>query len=177
MKTKTITFSALAAAAAVAVNAAEGLLPAVPFLPPGARLGLSNVITMLAAERLGLAAALAASAVKSLFVLLTRGFTAFLMSLAGGLISTLICGIMLRKSTGWGYVGIGIIGAVLHNCAQSAVCPVWAGSAILYYLPFLAAASVVTGGLSGALLAAAAKYIPREITEKGDDPCRMNTDH
>ena len=59
----------------------EGLLPALPV--PGAKLGLSNIVTMYALTALSLPAALGITAVKAVFALL-RGGSAFLMSAAGG---------------------------------------------------------------------------------------------
>lgn len=169
MKTKKLTLCALFAAAAIAVNAAEGFLPVTAFLPPGARLGLSNVVTMFASVSLGLPYALAIALLKSLFVLASRGVTAFLMSLAGGLLSTLVCGLLLtRGKRRLGFVAVGMIGALIHNCAQTAVCVIWTGSAILWYLPFLALASLVSGAAGGFLLALTDRYFPKKLL-KGTD--------
>ncbi len=167
MKTRKLTVTALFAAVAVAVNAAESLLPAVAFLPPGAKLGLSNVVTMFCSAVMGLPGALGVAVTKSLFVLATRGFTAFLMSAAGGIFSTCVCFLLLRYTKKHvGYLGIGILGAVTHNCAQTAVSALLAGKAILYYLPFLAAASAITGAVSGFVLGFLQKYFPIHIIGK-----------
>lgn len=77
----------LLAALAVALSFLEGLLPVIPI--PGAKLGLSNIVIMYALTSLNLPCALALAAVKAAFALL-RGGTAFFMSLAGGLLSTLV---------------------------------------------------------------------------------------
>ncbi|MBO4452319.1 MAG: Gx transporter family protein [Clostridia bacterium] len=158
---------AMLGALAVAVSAAESLLPTAPFLPPGAKLGLSNVVTMYISRSVGLGYGLAAALLKSLFVLATRGLTAFLMSLAGGLLSTLVCGLLLTKEKAKiGYIGVGVTGALLHNSAQLCVSIALAGTAVAYYAPFLIAASLVTGSLGGALLGLIIKRFPKNNVRK-----------
>ena len=164
MKTRKLTLCALFAAVAVAVNAVEGLIPTAAFMPPGAKLGISNVVTMFVSLRIGLLEALSVALVKSLFVLAARGFSAFVMSLSGGIVSTLACFFMLKYCKKiFGFVGVGIAGALLHNCAQVLVCMTAAGKAVLSYIPFLAVASVVTGTFSGLLLSLTDRYFPKKL--------------
>ena len=110
-----VAFTGLLAALAIALSFLEGLLPPLPMMPPGAKLGLSNIVTMYALTALSLPAALGITAVKAVFALL-RGGSAFLMSAAGGLLSTLVMALCLRLFRGkMGDIGIGIAGAVAHN--------------------------------------------------------------
>ena len=44
-----VAFTGLLAALAIALSFLEGLLPPLPMMPPGAKLGLSNLATMYAA--------------------------------------------------------------------------------------------------------------------------------
>ena len=100
----------------------EGVLPAVPLLPPGAKLGLSNIVTVLCGGLFGAPAAFAITALKALFALVTRGVTAGLMSLAGGLLSTIVLWALL-KSVGKtvSYLGVGVLWVgVYHNMAKAA---------------------------------------------------------
>ena len=55
----------------------------IPGMPPGIRLGLSNLVTMYCVFFLGKAAGYTMAALKSLFVLLTRGAVAGMLSLCG----------------------------------------------------------------------------------------------
>lgn len=166
-KTRKLTYTAVFSAIAVAVSAVESLVPLGAFMPPGAKLGMSNVVTMFASSCLGIPCALAIAVVKSLFVLATRGVTAFFMSLAGGLLSTLVCGLLIKsKKIFFGRIGIGIIGALLHNSAQISVCSLYMGSAVFAYLPFLCLASLVTGSASGLLLGLTEKHFPNKIIDK-----------
>lgn len=72
---------------ALVLSLFESMLPALPFLPVGVKLGLSNIVTMYCLFFLGARPAFAVAALKSLFVLLTRGPTGAAMSFAGGILS------------------------------------------------------------------------------------------
>ena len=72
----TVALTGLLAALALALSFLEGLLPPLPFLPPGAKLGLSNIVTMYAAGTLGLPYAVFLALLKGGFALLTRGAVA-----------------------------------------------------------------------------------------------------
>lgn len=106
MKSKSgrVAFTALLAALALALSFLEGLLPPLPMMPPGAKLGLSNLATMYAAGSLGLPSALFLAVFKGAFALVTRGGMAGLMSLSGGVVSTVVMWLLLKKPTPlWGW--------------------------------------------------------------------------
>lgn len=151
---KKATFLGLFAAAAVALSAAENMVPPLPFMPPGAKLGLSNVITMLLSVNGMLPEAMLISLAKGGFSLLTRGVTAGIMSACGGLLSSLVV-FLLAKCEKFGYAGLGIAGAVSHNMAQLAVSCIIIGKAAVYYMPFL----IIFAAVSGTLTALILKYI------------------
>ena len=109
-KTERIALIGLLGALALVLGILENLLPPLPGMPPGAKAGLSNLVTMFAAGAIGLPAALFIAAIKGLFAFLTRGVSAGLMSLCGGLLSTLIMGILWKK-TKFTPVFIGVCGA------------------------------------------------------------------
>ena len=117
-ETLQLTRAGMLAAAAIALSAAESLFPALPFLPPGAKPGFSNLACMLAASGMGLGPAFSVAVCKALFAGLTRGLSAGLLSLCGGLLSTAVT-FLLLKGRHFGYVGIGIAGAVGHNLRRS----------------------------------------------------------
>lgn len=156
MKTKTqkIALTGVLAAQALALAFVENLLPALPFLPPGVKLGLSNIVTMFTAGSVGFTPAFCVTLIKSLFVFLTRGATAFFMSLGGGLLSTIAMCLMIRftkeKS---GYVGIAVISSVCHNFGQLCVSVIITKTtAMFYYAPVLLLSAVVMGFLTGTVL-------------------------
>lgn len=143
-------------AQAIALSFLEGLLPAFPFLPPGAKPGFSNIINMFTAGFVGLTEALSVCVAKALFAFITRGVTAGVMSLCGGVASTLVMWILLRHFSGkLGLAGISVICAACHNAAQLAVAAVITGTpSIMYYAPFLAAFSGVSGIVIGVIMKA-----------------------
>lgn len=158
MKTKTqkIALLGILSAQALVLSFFENLLPAMPFLPPGVKLGLSNIVTMFTAGTMGLLPTLTVTLIKSLFALLTRGVTAFFMSLGGGLLSTVAMCLMLKlvknKS---GFVGVAVVSAVCHNLGQLAVSIiVTKTTAFVYYTPVLLLSGVVMGIITGTVLKA-----------------------
>ena len=142
-------------ALAIALSYLESLIPAFPGFPPGAKPGLSNIIMMFAAESWGIADAFFITLLKAGFAGLTRGFTAMMMSLSGGLLSTCAACILLRnKRIKIGYIGIGIICAVCHNTGQLITACLISGtfSLVIGYGPWLLLFAAVTGSLTGTVL-------------------------
>lgn len=138
----------LLAALALTLSFLESLLPPLPI--PGARLGLSNLVTMYALSVLNLPAALAITAVKAVFSLLMRGGTAFLLSFAGGMLSALVMAAVMRLlRERVSFIAVGILGAVVHNFAQLAAAMALMGTALLAYAPWLLLAALGTGTLTG----------------------------
>ena len=158
MKTKTqkIALLGILSAQALALSFLENLLPAMPFLPPGVKLGLSNIVTMFTAGAMGFGSAFAVTLIKSLFVLLTRGVTAFFMSLGGGLLSTAaMCLIIRFAKNRFGYIGVAVVSAICHNLGQLAVSIiVTKTTAFVYYTPVLLLSGIVMGVITGAVLKA-----------------------
>lgn len=153
ISTKKIALTGVLGALALALSFTESLImPQAAFLPPGAKPGLSNIITMFAVSSVSFSAGLYIVLIKSVFALVTRGVTAFLMSLCGGLLSFGVM-LLLLKVKSVGFVGIGVASACAHNLGQLAVSVVLTGTdAILNYAPFLILFSVVTGLVTGSVL-------------------------
>ncbi len=142
-------------ALALSLSFLESLIPHLPGLPPGAKPGLSNIVTMFAASSMGIADAFFITVLKALFAGATRGFTAMLMSASGGILSTAAACILLRcKKINLGYIGIGIICAVCHNTGQLIAACVLSGtwSLITGYGSFLLLFAVATGFVTGTIL-------------------------
>lgn len=146
-----VAFTGLLAALALSFSFLEGLIPPIPVLPPGAKLGLSNIVVLYAAGSLGLPAALFLACLKGGFALLTRGVTAGLLSISGGVLSALVMWLLLQKTRASLSV-VGVCGALSHNAAQ--LCAAWllTSAAVVFYLPFLVLFGVLTGLLTGLVL-------------------------
>ena len=166
-KIKRITFTALMTAFAVVLSFVESLLPTAYFMPPGSKLGLSNIPVMFSASKLSIGETLLIVIAKSIFVFITRGVTAFFMSLAGGFLSALCMFIMLRKSTGFGFVGVGVLSAICHNTGQLAVSFFMVqSSAIIGYAPIMLITAVITGFLTGTVLKFTMPYFSKLVSLK-----------
>ncbi len=151
-----ITLFAMLSAVALTLSFLEGLIPVSAFMPPGAKAGFSNIATMFAASSMGFVPASAVTLIKALFAGVTRGPTAFVMSFAGGMLSTVVMYFLFRFSKNTGYMLIGIASALSHNFGQlAAACVMTGNAAALGYAPVLIISGIVTGAVTGSVLRAA----------------------
>ncbi len=149
--TKKLTTYALLGAMAIVMSAVEGLIPPLPILPPGAKAGFSNIITMFAVGSISFPCALFIVLLKAGFALLTRGFTAFLMSFFGGLISLVIMYFLFRKTKA-SILLIGIVSALSHSLTQLAVAFFITYAGVIFYMPSMLIFSVFSGLAIGLIL-------------------------
>lgn len=155
MKTKKVTFLGMMGALALVLGFLENMLiPDIPFLPVGAKPGLSNVVTMYVATVFGFPGAIYITLIKALFALITRGAAASFMSLCGGLLSTAVTCILLRTGRkNFSFWGIGIASACMHNMGQLiAACLISGTFALLNYGKYLLIFSLITGSVTGVML-------------------------
>ncbi len=165
-------------ALALALAWLESLLPAFPFLPPGAKPGISNIVTMFAVCSLNITDALFIVLIKAVFAGITRGFTAFIMSLCGGLMSLAAMVLIFRifKKNQLGLIGAGVCCALAHNLGQLIAAAVITDTiTITGYAPALLIFGVCTGIITGCvfkavspLLIKTSKYFvstPKSTTE------------
>ncbi|MDO4460617.1 MAG: Gx transporter family protein [Clostridia bacterium] len=137
-------------ALALVLQLAEGLIPPLPGLPPGAKPGLSNIVTMFCADFVGFPYAMGVSLIKGTFAIMTRGVTAGCMSLAGGIFSTATAWILLKK-TKLSFMTVGMICAFMHNLGQFFVAMYITGVGVIYYIPGMLIVGLVSGALTGML--------------------------
>jgi heptaprenyl diphosphate synthase len=155
MKTNKIALLGIFGALALVLSFLEGMLiPDIPFLPVGAKPGLSNIITMYIAGTMGFPGALYITMLKALFALITRGATGAFMSFCGGILSTVaVCLLIKYQGRIFSYLGIGIVGAVMHNLGQLiAACIVSGTFALLNYGKYLLIFALITGTVTGTVL-------------------------
>lgn len=147
-------------AMAMALSFAESLLPVLPMLPPGFKLGLSNIVTMYALFMLGTRKGFTIAVLKSVFVLLTRAPIAAFMSLCGGLLSVLCMALASRlKPLRGDYMLLSVIGALAHNLGQLMASVAYTSTVMLYYLPVLIVSGVLMGIVTGVVLRVVMPYI------------------
>lgn len=155
INTRKIAVSGVLGALALVLSALENvLMPSASFLPPGAKPGLSNLVIMFSASELGVSYTFLLVIIKAVFALITRGMTAFLMSLVGGILSTTVLLILLKINfKSLTFVGIGVICSCAHNAGQLLVSLLMTGTfAVLGYAPYLLIFSVVTGFITGTIV-------------------------
>lgn len=155
MKNNKVALLGIFGAVALVLSFLEGMLiPDIPFLPVGAKPGLSNIITMYIAGTMGFPGAIYITMLKALFALITRGATGAFMSFSGGLLSTVaVCLLIKYQGRIFSYLGLGIIGAVMHNLGQLvAACIVSGTFALMNYGKYLLIFALITGTVTGSVL-------------------------
>lgn len=164
-KSKRAAVAGLLAAEALALSFFENQLPPLPNMPPGFKLGLSNIVTMYAVYDLGFGYAFFIVIVKAAFSFLSRGsIIGAVMSFAGGTLSLIAVTPFLRGNPGkLGLIGVGILGAVAHNTGQILVSIVaFRTNAILAYAPWLIVFGVGTGFITGSALRATLHLLKKD---------------
>lgn len=161
-----LTFTAILAAASLAVSFFERTLTAFLPLPPGIKPGLSNIVVMFACAVLGLPGALGIAVIKSAFAFLISGAASGFISLAGGILSTLTMYVLMKiKSKYLGFTGISVCSAVMHNTGQLGAASVIAGGALyLSYAPVLLLTGTIFGFITGIILNAVMPAINKLYT-------------
>lgn len=127
----------------------ETLIP-IQFGIPGVKLGLANLIIVIALYRMKLSEAYLLSIVRVLLAGFIFGnYFSIIYSLAGGILSLTVMA-LLRKKGGFSVIGISIAGGVFHNIGQLIVASVIVETfSVMYYVPVLLIAGLVTGLLIG----------------------------
>lgn len=154
-RARRVAFLGLMFSLAMVLSVLEWMLPVLPGLPPGIKLGLSNIVTMYALFFLGISDSFVLAVLKSLFVFLTRGAVAGLLSGAGGLLSVcvMLAGVKLASRRGIPYTLISVCGGIFHNLGQLLMVALLMDSAIaLYYLPVMLLSGFGMGLITGILL-------------------------
>ena len=163
MQTRKVALLGLLVALAMVLSYLESLLP--PFVAvPGMKLGLTNVVVLVALLTLGGGAAFGINVVRIVLVGITFGnLSAMLYALAGGLTSFLVM-FLLKKSGRFGPVGISAAGGVAHNFGQIlvAMCVLETGK-LIYYLPILC----ISGTFAGVAVGILGGMVAKRIANKG----------
>lgn len=153
-KTKQIVLTGLFFAVALVLSIMENMLPPVPMPVPGVKFGLSNIAVMFALFFMAKGQAYTIAVLKALFVVMTRGAIAGLLSLCGGLLSlTVMVLLLLLFKDRISYLAISIAGAIAHNLGQFiAITLIYTGFYMVAYLPVLLISGVVAGFVTATLL-------------------------
>lgn len=148
MKSKVAYFGVFTALALI-FSYVETLIP-IQFGIPGVKLGLANLIIVIALYRMKLSEVYLLSIVRVLLAGFIFGnYFSIIYSLAGGILSLTVMA-LLRKKGGFSVIGVSIAGGVFHNIGQLIVSSVIVETfSVMYYVPVLLIAGLVTGLLIG----------------------------
>ena len=151
MKVQKIALLGVLLATTIVIAIAESFIPS--FTIPGIKLGFANIVILVTLYELGVKEAIFINLVRVLVVSLVRGTflsMGFFMSLTGAVLSLgvmiLFC-LLIKK---FSIIGVSVIGSLFHVTGQILIAMIYMGSVyVVYYLPIIGLAAVITGVLVG----------------------------
>jgi heptaprenyl diphosphate synthase len=162
-KTRRLTLLALMVSQALILSIVESWLPVNAILPiPGVKLGLANIITLIAIIFFGYKDALLIVVIRCLLAaFFGGGLVIFLYSVTGGILSTVVMAILYKKALKvFSLIGISIVGAVIHNIGQiSIACFLMKTLTVLTYLPAL----IITGIIMGCFIGLCSRFLSEAL--------------
>ncbi|HIQ87672.1 MAG TPA: Gx transporter family protein [Candidatus Scatomorpha gallistercoris] len=161
---KRLALCAVLAAVALTIFVAESQIP--PVVPmPGVKLGLANIVTLVAMVLLGRRDALAVLVVRLILgAAFTGGFSAFMFSAVGGLFAYIVMAALVGVFPEKMLWVVSVLAALAHNAGQILVAVFVTGTpGIAVYILILAASGVVTGAFTGL----AGMFLIRAVRKSG----------
>lgn len=150
--TKRVVQGAILVSLALALSYIERFIPLQLLVPlPGVKLGLANVVSLVALYHLGGKSAFAVLILRCVMgAVFGGGFTGLLFSLTGGLLSMSVMALS-RQCRLFSVYGVSILGAAAHNVGQILAAMVLMRSVYVgMYLPYLLGVALCTGFATGA---------------------------
>ena len=151
-RTKRLALCAVLLALAMALSYTERFIPLQMVIPlPGVKLGLANIVTLIALYVMGPKAAFAILIPRCVFgAVFGGGITGLAFSLTGGILA-MVTMIVAKKSPVFSVYGVSILGAAAHNIGQILAAMVLMNSVYIgAYLPYLLVVALFTGFATGA---------------------------
>lgn len=163
-KTQRMTTITMLIALSIIFHMVESMIP-VPVPIPGFRLGLANIVGIIALYMFGAKTMLSINFMRVLLASLLRGIlfgTGFWLSLCGVAISSLVC-IWAYKKSSMSIYGVSVIASVFHSIGQViAVTLIYQQFFMQAILPLLTLLAIPTG----ILIAFIAQQVLRRIHKK-----------
>lgn len=165
MKIKRLVRISLFTAMALLMYILESMLPPLLAFAPGAKMGLSNVITLLAIILLGYADAYIVLLARNILGALIVGNPGSLIySVPSGLVSLTVMSVLyMFLVPGFSIMAISFIGAVFHNITQVIIASIITSTNLLAILPLMLGASIIAGLFVGITAFLVVKYLPENI--------------
>lgn len=167
---KRVAYMGMLTALAFVFSYIESLLP-IHLGVPGVKLGLANLVVIIALYMMDARRAFTLSLVRILLSGLTFGNPASMIySLAGGMLSLVIM-ILAKKCKVFSVTGVSILGGVFHNVGQILVAAVVVETAsLLYYLPALVLSGTIAGVMIGILASILIRHLSKGTEGVGHKP-------
>lgn len=159
MKVQKIALLGVLLAATIVIAILESFIPS--FIIPGIKLGFANIVILVTLYELGILEAVFINVVRVLVVSLVRGTflsMGFFMSLTGAFMSLGIMILFYLVIKKFSIIGVSVIGALFHVFGQIIIAMIYMSSVyVIYYLPIIAFAAVITGTIVGIIAEAIIK--------------------
>ena len=165
MKTKKIAYLGLLIALAFVFSYIEFLIP-VNIGVPGAKLGLANLVIIVALYTLNEKDAFVLSMIRIVLVGFTfANLASMLYSLAGGILSY-VAMVIAKRTQKLSITGVSVIGGVFHNVGQI-IMAIWVvkTASLVYYLPVLMVSGIAAGVAIGVLGGMVTKRIKKIVVQ------------
>ena len=161
--TRRLAFGAMFTALALIFSYVEFLIP-LPVPVPGIKLGLANLVIIIAIYRMGFKYAFTINCVRIIASgLLFSGVFGMLYSFAGGILSLVVMYILYRTKL-FSMVGISMAGGVMHNLGQLlTACLIVSNISLMSYFAVLLFSGLISGILIGIVAYNIEKRLPADM--------------
>ncbi len=166
-KTRKLSLMAMLTAVSLIVFVIEAQIPP-PVPVPGVKLGIANMITLVAMLVLGRKEAGAILLVRIIMgSVFAGGVSALLFSIAGGILAYAVMCLTLKLFPEKMLWAVSILGAIAHNAGQLALAiAITKTAGLLVYAPVLIASAIISGaftGLGAMYLAKALRKLDKQV--------------
>ena len=153
MKVQKIALLGVLTAIAIVLAIVESFIPSVGI--PGVKLGLANIAILIVLYEIGIWEAAVVNLIRVIVAALVRGTFlsyGFLMSLTGAFLSLGIMILFYLLVKKFSIIGVSVIGSIFHVTGQILIAMIYLGTGyVVFYLPFIAIAAIVTGVIVGVI--------------------------
>lgn len=142
----------------------EAILP-FNFGIPGVKLGIANIVIVVALYQLGIKEAIGISIIRVIIIgLLFGNALSLIYSLSGAALSIIV--MIISKKLKLSVIGVSAMGGVFHNTGQLIAAAIMLQSeALVYYFPVLLISGLITGILIGIVSFSINRIFKKETTD------------
>lgn len=163
MKTKDVAVIGVLAAFGAILSYIEAILSFSTGIP-GVKIGLANIAVVVALYMYGSKNAFMINIVRIIVVGLLFGNAFSMVFSAVGAIFSFVVMVLFKKTNRFSILGVSTVGGVAHNIGQIMIAALVVDSySVIYYMPALFIAGIITGVIIGFVSKMLIKCIPRKI--------------